>query len=340
MVKKINKKRRSIAELREAYKGSTSTIIITLFIIGFGLFLPMLSANNVEKARDGKGFYSPREVNIWDLNGQSDYAEVQYTSSGDEHGSTRSSVTNEQYVRVSPTSSIWSYHYVRGSSRGNVRQDISRFTSIVDLPKENMVEGYGTYLFNPIAKDNSNVVYDYTYPGIVPHKNEDVRLYFDIDVKTLIDNEAIRIDFIAEYDESKMLYTGGGKVSVTIEYRTENVAYVLVNSDHVNWVMGEIYSLDIEIEDLITIGSLVNSQEQYLYVDIRVRALEDGFNPGTTLFYDLQVVGLVSKTNSIAILSVWNVVHSITMILMGLIMLPQFSFGGLAKRLSLSKGSN
>ncbi len=322
--------------LGEAYKGTISTFIVTLCILGVGFFLPMITAKEIQDAREGKGRYTPTEEIIWDFNGLDDLESVQYTSGGDELGITRSICSNEQYLKDNPTKIVWQYQFYRSHPAYpylNIRHDITRLTTILDNDFEGTVGKYGMYTFNPIAKDSSNNVYVSTTPHPPTHKQEEVRIYFDIDTDTFIKGDATKLVIFIDFDDSEV---DDSTSRIYIEYRNQNRFVSLTDPPYLVLTPNEPIIVDLTMEELIKIASM-KSEKEYLYVKITTSSSDDTFKDNTPIIFDLQLYGVMGKPNAITILSIWYVVQSILIFMLGIVMLPQISFGGLSRLIGLNK---
>ncbi|MHA1234896.1 MAG: hypothetical protein ACTSQL_07395 [Promethearchaeota archaeon] len=258
----------------------------------------MLSANNVQKAREGKGFYTPEEFLVWDLSAKSDlYNDWTGYNPSPSTDSYETGAYNHQFVR---SSDFETYHTE---------------VSIVDQPREHVVNEYAVCTSDYFEGTKT---YEYTW-GFA----------FALNLKGnyLIDNDISRMDIFIKLENANFDQTTLKIIGLDSEIE---VSLGSIELDTLN-------SVKISVEDLVIMDSF-NTDEKILIMFSADDPNRIELN--SLVIFDMQLYGLRGKTNSIAILSLWNVVHSITMILMGLTMLPQFSFGGLAKRLTLSKGSN
>lgn len=74
--------------LGEAYKGTISTFIVTLMILGIGFFLPQITANKLENARRGETIWTPsieyKEFLLWSIESDADFNSVRMKQASDD----------------------------------------------------------------------------------------------------------------------------------------------------------------------------------------------------------------------------------------------------------------
>lgn len=296
------KQKRSLKQLREAYKGSISTILITLFIIGFGLFMPMLTANNVEKARTGKGIFTPKSFMFYDLNSESD---VDNTNDNLDHiyngGGTGALGYRYQISNPNPEVIVW-------------QSEID----IIDIQKEGTFEEYahGVTVFRSGDTPITNPVFSNV-----------LMIVLEIDKDFLIDNDLVKIDIYLEIN------------GISITTLTTVMAEASHSSNGVllgNVKLSELTSFEVSVSSLLEILQFPTGEN----IILSFSAGANYIPKMADVYLDVQLYNLRAKTNSIALISLWNVIHSGLIVFLGVVMLPQISFGGLAKRLSLSRGTN
>jgi len=56
----------------EAYKGTISSVILSIVVIGI-LLVPFITANQLQKTRDGEGEYDFKETMCWDIDSEDDF---------------------------------------------------------------------------------------------------------------------------------------------------------------------------------------------------------------------------------------------------------------------------
>jgi len=328
MAKKVQPK-----TIGEAYKGTISTFIITMFIIFFGFFLPMITANELQNAREGKGRFTPEELLVWDFNSKSDLQEVQYTTTRDVEGRLHYRAYDED-IPTTPESVFWAYHSKTSSSNqiSGVWNGVSEDIRIIGLDVENVVDEYGVYTFIPDAY-KSLWTYPHEKASASQYREEEFRIYFDISSDLLIKNDVTRIDFFVDYDESNIQNPNTDEPKFRIEYGTSIGEESITGFKLLK--MGEINSVEVTLEDLIEISSMKSSTLEYLAVTVKLDSSRyDEFTDFTQIMFDLQIYGLKGSPNAVAILSAWYMVQAVLIMLLGVFMLPSISFGGFFEKVS------
>lgn len=311
----------------EALKGSFSTFMITIIIISVGFFAPMISANGVENSRNGKGRFTPVEEIIWDYTARTDFENVQYQSSttNELDQSLGTGVIAEDNVILSNEKVFWLYHTEdQGSNEESVYNGIQGEINNIDIELEGTVDIYGAYTFIPNAIDPGTP--DYIYPHIPTNPNhqnvkETIVFHFDVDIDTMIEEDATRIDVYFEVSEADI----SQDMIMTVGYRNEYTTLSL-GSETVN--NGGITTIDLTTNDLIQIAGMEDSKE-YLVIRIETTVNDDQMTDGTVMTFDMQVYGLRSRTPSITVISVWFIGQALFNFFIGTIMLASISFGGL-----------
>ncbi len=345
--KKIDRK-----ELMESLKGSLSTAIVTLFIISVAFFIPMISAREVQKAREGKGMYKPQEDIIWDLNEKSDLQTftmnhvsdtasirsffewgkvgITYGSPYDDEGT----IFNGYWIYKSKNTNTNLYQNTYGKLQSN----------FMDLPISESGKTVDNYLIATLQDGtlfNGHPNIHFTGPIQLQHRREEIVIYTDIKIDEWIEKDATKIHYYAKF-ESNIQY---------IQIFFEAVSLVTGNTYSIQNTIKEIENptelegnITLKIEDIISLLSLSSQGKLALRV-IFISKLtlvggddhEKEFTLGSNFIFDYQVYGLFPKTNSITVLSIWNVVQSVGIFILGVVMLPQLSIGGLGKLLGLVK---
>ncbi|MHA1234891.1 MAG: hypothetical protein ACTSQL_07370 [Promethearchaeota archaeon] len=302
--------------------------MITIIIISIGFFAPMISANGVENSRSGKGRFTPVEEIIWDWTGQSGFEDVKFQAEDENElgDSLGTGVYAEDNVILSNQRVFWLYHTEdQGTNERSIFNGITGEINDIDIEKENTIDEYGAYTFIPNAIDEGTP--DYMYPHIQAsgsnHFNvkESVWFYYDIDIDTMVEEDATRIDIYFEVSLADI----SQDIDVTVSYRNKYTEYDLGTETIVN---GGIVSIDLTANDLIQIAGLEDTKD-YILVQVSLTDNEDEFTDGTVMTFDLQVYGLRSRTASITVISVWFICQSLLNFFIGTIMLASVSFGGI-----------
>jgi len=321
---KKNKKSVTVMDLPKAYRGSFSTFMVTIIIIAVGFFLPMITANEVEQARSGEGRYTPMEELIWDFSESSDYKDVKYTATEDELGDSWGS----DYSTFDEAGEFHSVYWVyQGEktvpSTENAMCIKSQSESIVDFViSDPVIDEYGSLsLVDGLTESGNPYYHDY---GIATEYDPEMLIFnIDVDSEDWVEKDASRLDIYVSFENTD---TTDGAMFVQWVTGETDATYELYEGD---WEGGEILSIEISIEDLIHIASIRGSGE-YLRIFLTNDAYdeENEMVTGDLVIYDFQLYGLDASTPSLTIIAVWYVIQSVAIIFMGIVMLPQFSIGG------------
>jgi len=331
MVKKKDKKQKSLRELGEAYKGSLSTFLVTLMIVAVGFFLPMWTANQMENAREGKGYFTPEDSVIWDFDGLSDFHKVEYQTSGkDELGYNVPSGTSLCPDDVG--NEFFAYWYYHSKNSANQRLNIIDGTNDLitiedtEIPKVN--NNYGNFALIPSASQGT-----FIYPHLTDtqsiYVSERIRLYFDVDKDLLIDNDASRIEFFGKFDYTDCP-TG---LSWRVFYRSSIGDYEI--TDFITFNNDDINILELEVSDLIAISTM--GDNGYFMIEFAVKLSQEEFRTNDNVIFDMQIYGLMGKPNAVTLISIWYIAQSFLIFCLGIIMMPQFSFGRLSEMLGTNR---
>lgn len=328
----VKKKNVTVTKLPKAYRGSFSTFMVTMIIISVCFFLPMITANGVEKSRSGQGRWKPMEEMLWDFSETSDYKKVRYTATEDELGNTLGADTGT-FDEAGETHSVyWQYH-------GKRLVPSTLYQNCVDAQQENIVDfavadpvidEYGTATLIAGMTDSTNP-FTHELTSQTEWKDEVFTLYFDQDSDQWVDQDATRLDFYISFDTTT--FTDSRVVITWITGSTGN-SYELYDETN-DWINGDILSVDVDVNDLISISSIRGSGE-YIKIEIiqRTNTPDGNFDEGDIIIYDAQLYGLDSSTPSLTVISVWYIVQSVIIILFGIVMLPNVSIGGLVEYLT------
>lgn len=318
-----------VTDLPKAFRGSFSTFMVTIIIIAIGFFLPMITANEVEKSRSGEGRYTPMEEMIWDLEAESDFYPVKYTFDENELGDELPEDTSPFDKAGESHAVYWRYH-AEVPSEFNGNSIDSQVENIVDFSiPDPVINEYGSLTL--IANgEYEEVPLLHDLGSESEYIAEQLILFLDQDSADWIDKDATRVDVYINFETTE-IYNPLLKVEwVTKSNKGE---YTIASVD--DWVNGEIYTVDVSVEDLIAISSIRGSGE---YIRITLSSEEsEGYPPmddGDLVIYDVQVYGLDSSTPSLTIISAWYIVQAVIIFLTGILMLPQVSIGGVFEYLT------
>ncbi len=336
MAKKIQPK-----TLGEAYKGTILTFIVTLFILGVGFFLPMISAKEIQDAREGKGRYTPEEKMFWDFQSDGDFVDVEYSQYADDGGNSFLGISRTHEFEGRLGSVYWNYHGALEQPSFSWRQAVTvQDPTIVDSETElPVVDSYGMLSLEGSNRHNNYGIA--VTPQLRPEfKPEWISFHFDISSKDLVNNDATRIDFMIHFQSTVIT-----DEYIEVLYRNgRHNQNVILYSDR-GWENGEILSVDISLLQLIEIytKSATSESPEDAKEYIRVKVWADNtvqyssMGQFSTITFDMQVYGLKGSPNAMTLLSVWYVVQSILIFMLGIVMIPQISIGGLSKLLRLNK---
>ncbi len=342
MAKKIQPK-----TLGEAYKGTILTFIVTLFILGVGFFLPMITANQLEKARDGKGFYKPKEEMIWDIESISDLANLNMIHKQNTgilrgyypHGEKLPTYASP-YEQANIASGIfWQYKSYNSNSNQYQGSVYPLTLHVIDLDTHHKV--IDEYVQTSLTDSTTIGGHQNTHFTGTPtsyHRPEHIYVYLDIDITDWIEKDVTRFSFYLDVE------MGSGAEEfiryVCKVYSLESGRKHEIGRDF--YTIGTTENITINIDDLIGIINLASDDlvielDFYIVLDTGSSDKNNEFKTFGNLVFDAQVFGLQGKTNAITILSVWYVVQSILIFMLGIVMIPQISIGGLSKILRLNK---
>ncbi len=318
-----------VDELPKAYRGSFSTFMVTMIIIGLCFFLPMITANEVEKSRSGEGRYTPMEEMIWDLKDEEDFYPIKYTEDENELGDALPDDTSPYDEAGESHSVYWRYH-AEVISEFNGNSITSQVENIVDFEiPDPVIDEYGSLTLIASGEiEEVPLLHDLSFES--EYNAEQLILILDQDSADWIDKDATRVDIYINFETSDI-----PNPLLTVEWVTKSNGgeYTIASED--DWVNGDIYSVDVSVEDLIAISSIRGSGE---YIRITLSSEDnEGYPPmddGDLIIYDVQVYGLDSTTASLTIISAWYIVQSVIIFLMGIVMLPQISIGGMVEYLT------
>lgn len=326
------KKKTRLQRFEIAYRGSISTIIVTVMLLFIGFFLPLISANQMQLAREGKGRYIPEEMIIWDWKGLSDFENVQYSAiNKDELGLNLPSYTTISENEYGIDNSIyWYYHSTdEGSQAVNIIDGANDLLTVIehntfeDMESETVVDNYGIFTFIPNAKEDL-----YTYPHNQNtnsrYRSETLRFYLKVSKDEMIELQASKIKMFADYDTTSL-----SDLYFNAYFRSTTTSVTLIENELMEDAILNIFELDLN--DLISIASM-SGDEGYLLIELKIgNGDTEIFTTGSELAFDIQIHGLVGKSNAINILSVWFMVEAIFTIFLGIVMLPQLSIGEISK---------
>ena len=339
--------------LGEAYKGTLSTFIVTLIILGIGFFLPMISAKEIQDAREGKGRYTPVDNIFWNLEHNSDMSPILIDHISDtssvagryEWGLNTATYGSPFDQENTPFSMYWVY------KSQNVHTSVQRMSyhnlnlNFMDLEFDNSDKVEGNYIRTTLLDTTTWNGYrnaHYLGTNMGHFRREEIRVWMELDINQWNENDAIKIHFYFEC-ESTIDYT---EVDITAISKNTGSFYRL-KSELIDTTTNKEIEMEIEItlDDLINILNKQSDGRLALSIAFRSRTSTGSsnvfaeFNTNSEVIFDLQIYGLKSKTNAITLLSIWYVVQAIGIFMLGIVMLPQISIGDLARKLNIASES-
>ena len=319
-----------VEELPKAYRGSFSTFMVTIIIIGLCFFLPMITANEVEKSRSGEGRYTPMEEMLWDFSETDDFKDVKYTATDDELGDSFGSNSGTFDEANQFHSVYWMYQGEKTvPSTENKNCIKAQAENIIDFEiADPVIAEYGSFALTDGLTESGNP-YNHDTSFHANYQQEMLIFNIDQDSEDWIEKDATRFDIYIDFENTP---TTDGAIFVQWVTGETGNTYELYEDD---WTGGNILSIDITVEDLIQISSIRGSSEY-----IRILLTNDQYDEenemytGDLIIYDFQLYGLDSSTPSLTIISTWYIIQSVIIFLMGIVMMPQVSIGGLIEYLT------
>ncbi|MHA1234893.1 MAG: hypothetical protein ACTSQL_07380 [Promethearchaeota archaeon] len=375
-------------ELTPAYKGSISTVIITVFILGFGWFFPMIIADRLESTRRGEGFQdlTPYEDIIYDLNSIDDLRTIRISHYSNSHwnagkwswGSWLGTFTSPfeqpntypnydvygtyQYMGVKTTDSyVSSYRNVRKNPTFIFKDDV--------FPEQSKtVDNYATMILtNDVKMQGTTMrhVVGSTYwnnkhwwaESDERFRTEQLHVYCKTDLQDWLDGDATKVHALWKFSSHTNSWAVLPQVATHIGLIDKTTGSGITIQ---SWVYHQVTSnpMVIELTEELTVSDLI-AIENYLSTrdseNIVLKFMVYGakttnsmdqrracFLPGSEVIFDAQVYGLVTPEaeekpflSTMDKFSIYMILQSIGLFILGIAMLPQFTMGGIFKRLGL-----
>ena len=333
-----------VTEFKEPYEGSLSTFAVTIMIVSFGMFLPLITANGVENSRTGRGRFSPQEEIFWDIESNSDFRPIKLEHISDTAtlggrfpwGSplaTYGSVFDQEDI---PSGMFWNYKSSNDHFESFQNSYYPLTINVIDLElesSEKVVNEYATASLTDFTTIDEYPNEHYLGTPDSKHRVEHLFVYLDIDVDQWVENDASKFSFYlnAQFTDEELDFIKYIIKVVSIDTgRTYELARGIYD-------IGDLENITIEIEDLIELLNLKADKNLVLEIAFQIVDGEGDtdetqeFLTYSTVIFDCQVSGIVSRTPSLTIISVWFILESIINIFIGLVMLPMISIGGIAK---------
>lgn len=385
MVKKNNQEIKQ--QLTPAYKGSVSTVIITVFILGFGWFFPLIIADNLEKVRRGERLWFPdithEEFLIWSIESNTDFNSVEIRARGDDgyyngkhqwgKTSSRSSSFGVEHLMASTWkdnnldkdfNNYWLYRTRLTNSQRRykmVYNDIAYAYTDTTFGGSNNVEG--KYMVGNLIDDiplgsgynpQSQPLIHWSYASFKDahsghRSSEQLHYWCKFDLDEWVDNEATTlttyIEFEGDYDYCRFIVdvvsqnTGNG--------RRIDSQVIAVNPSQTIKISTE---SEITVDDFIAIQNLQSDGDLSLrlrYYGVYSSGSEDitrGMRrTDPQVIFDASVYGLLTieeerpttLISSLDKFSIYMILQSLGLIVIGLAMLPQFTMGGIFRKLGV-----
>lgn len=306
-------------QLKTAWKGWLSSIILSIFLLTFGIFVPMVIAHEAEKSRSGSGRFEPQNKRIWELDESSDLAPVSFRTDKWPYPWDLSLTSNvNAYDQTGVESPVfWWYHTKVGTLYYNHVNPIDY--NIIDVERNGTVNEYlVTSLVADGTKSSVPAPHELTYN--IQHDYE--RLWFVLDISSddLVKNDANRMDIYIDLDSFV-------EMDITVYFTSPKGFYQLDNGIIKD---DELYSIDIDTMDLIQIAGLKDDDE-IVTVVIRAPDQPDTFDDGDLIVFDAQVYGVITKTATLDRIGVWYMLYAGMLVFVLIGMSPWVSFDDMVK---------